>query len=170
VSTGQGVIMFPCAELRNRVSQVLPPFPSSCTYGQLPGRAIAWALLTVSTASTASHSCSASPGPFLFSFARSIPVQLLPSRVQLPPRSSVQYANKRDYTRFDSRVRRGALLDRYSKSILNRSHLPGSVFRGHPLWQGKRIVSLTVKPIEKLRGRNSEVSPSLRFRLEDFPQ
>jgi len=79
----------PCAVLTIRVSQVLPPSPSSFTYGQLPGRAMAWALLTASTASTASHSCSASPGPFLFSFPRSIPVQLPPGRVQLPPTRSI---------------------------------------------------------------------------------
>jgi len=107
----------------------------------------------------------------LFSFPRSIPVQLPPVHsCSATPRSFAGYANKRDYTRFDSRVRRRALVDRYSKFILYRSHLPGPVFGGRPLWQGKRTVSPIVKPIEILRGRNSEVSPSLRFRLEDFPQ
>jgi len=41
---------------------------------------------------------------------------------------------------------------RYSQFILYRYHLPSRVFGGRPLWQGERTVSLTVKPLEKLRG------------------
>jgi len=60
---------------------------------------------------------------FLFSFPRSIPVQLPPGRVQLPPWSFVQYVNKRYYTGFDSQMStEEGLGSRYSKFILYRSH------------------------------------------------